>query len=146
MGRKAQQYMDEGNLVPDEVVIGMVEDKLKNTSGTAGFIFDGFPRTVAQARALDKILEANGTPINLMLALSVDEAELLDRLLKRGKVSGRPDDQDPEKIKNRFAVYARETTPVAEYYQAQGKLITIEGVGGIDSIFARLTEAIEANK
>ncbi len=146
LGRKARQFMDEGNLVPDEVVIGMVEDKVKNTSDTAGFIFDGFPRTVAQAEALDKILEANGTPITLMLALIVDEAELLNRLIKRGKVSGRPDDQDPEKIKNRFAVYKRETTPVAEYYREQGKLINIEGVGGIDAIFGRLTEVIDAHK
>ena len=146
LGREAQRYMDEGNLVPDAVVIGMVEDKINNTPGTAGFIFDGFPRTVAQAEALDKILEANGTPITLMLALIVDEAELLNRLIKRGKVSGRPDDQDPEKIRNRFAVYERETTPVAGYYEAQGKLVNIAGVGGIDAIFERLVQAIEANK
>ena len=146
LGREAQRYMDEGNLVPDAVVIGMVEDKINNTPGTAGFIFDGFPRTVAQAEALDKILEANGTPITLMLALIVDEAELLNRLIKRGKVSGRPDDQDPEKIRNRFAVYERETTPVAGYYEAQFKLVNIAGVGGIDAIFERLVQAIEANK
>ena len=145
LGVQAQKYMDDGNLVPDEVVIGMVEDKVKNTINSQGFIFDGFPRTVAQAEALDKLMLANGTPIDLMLALSVEEEELLDRLLKRGKISARPDDQDPAKIRNRFAVYNRETTPVAEYYRAQGKLFNIEGVGGIDTIFARLTETIDAN-
>ena len=145
LGVRAQKFMDDGNLVPDEVVIDMVEDKVKNTTNTEGFIFDGFPRTVAQAEALDKIMLKNGTPIDLMLALSVDEDELLERLLKRGKISSRPDDQDPDKIRNRFAVYNRETAPVAEFYNAQGKLFNIEGVGEIDAIFARLTETIDAN-
>ncbi len=145
LGISAQKYMDDGNLVPDEVVIAMVEDMVKNTTNTEGFIFDGFPRTVAQAEALDKLMLANGTPIDMMLALSVDEEELLERLLKRGMVSSRPDDQDPIKIKNRFAVYNRETTPVAEYYSSQGKLYNIEGVGDIEAIFARLTQTIDAN-
>ena len=136
--------MDAGNLVPDEVVIGMVEDKVKNTSNSRGFIFDGFPRTVAQAEALDLIMEENGTPITLMLSLDVDEDELLTRLINRGKDSGRPDDQDPEKIRNRFRVYHRETAPVAEYYESQGKLNTIHGVGGIEAIFNKLSEAIDA--
>jgi adenylate kinase len=145
LGLLAQKYMDEGNLVPDEVVIAMVEDKVKNTPDTEGFIFDGFPRTVAQAEALDKLMLENGTPIDLMLALSVDEDELLARLLKRGKISGRPDDQNPDKIRNRFAVYNKETTPVAKFYEAKGKLYNIEGVGSIDAIFNRLSETINAN-
>ena len=145
LGIRAQKFMDDGNLVPDEVVIGMVEDKVKNTTDSEGFIFDGFPRTVAQAEALDKLMLENGTPIDLMLALSVDEEELLERLLKRGKISSRPDDQDPNKIRNRFAVYKRETTPVAEFYKAQGKLFNIEGVGDINAIFTRLTETIDTN-
>jgi adenylate kinase len=145
LGLKAQSFMDAGNLVPDEVVIGMVEDKIKTTSEAKGFIFDGFPRTVAQAEALDKILEANGTPIQLMLALEVDEDELLTRLINRGKDSNRPDDQDPAKIKNRFAVYHRETAPVAEFYKTQGKHVLIEGVGGIDNIFQKLKKAIDAH-
>jgi adenylate kinase len=144
LGKKAQSYMDAGNLVPDEVVIGMVEDKVRNTTDSNGFIFDGFPRTVAQAEALDKIMEANGSPITLMLSLNVDENELLKRLLNRGKDSGRPDDQDPEKIKNRFAVYHRETAPVeAHFYRNQGKLNTIHGVGGIEAIFNKLAETID---
>lgn len=145
LGVRAQKFMDDGNLVPDEVVIAMVEDKVKSTTNSEGFIFDGFPRTVAQAEALDKLMLENGTPIDLMLALTVNEEELLDRLLKRGKISSRPDDQDPEKIRNRFAVYNRETTPVAEFYKTQGKLFNIEGVGDIDAIFTRLTETIDAN-
>jgi adenylate kinase len=145
LGIRAQKYMDEGNLVPDEVVIGMVEDEVKNSTATGGFIFDGFPRTVAQAEALDKLMIENGTPIDLMLALSVDEEELLERLLKRGKISARPDDQNPEKIRRRFAVYKEETTPVAEFYKAQGKLFHIEGVGNIDSIFNRCVETIDNN-
>lgn len=143
LGIKAQSFMNAGNLVPDEVVIGMVEDKIKTTSEAKGFIFDGFPRTVAQAEALDKILEENGTPIQLMLALEVDEDELLTRLINRGKDSNRPDDQDPAKIKNRFEVYHRETAPVAEFYKSQGKHILIEGVGGIDNIFQKLKNAID---
>lgn len=143
LGKKAQSYMDAGNLVPDEVVIGMVEDKVKSTTNSNGFIFDGFPRTVAQASALDKIMEENGTPITIMLALDVDENELLERLINRGKDSGRPDDQDPEKIKNRFAVYHKETAPVAGFYEEQGKLNTIHGVGGIEAIFNKLSETID---
>jgi adenylate kinase len=143
LGRKAQSYMDAGNLVPDEVVIGMVNDKVKTTSDTNGFIFDGFPRTVAQAAALDTIMEENGTPISLMLSLEVDEQELMERLINRGKDSGRPDDQDPEKIKNRFAVYHKETAPVSGFYEEQGKLNIIHGVGGIEAIFNKLSEAID---
>ncbi len=146
LGRAAQRYMDEGNLVPDEVVIGMVKDKIVNTPDPEGFIFDGFPRTVAQAEALDAFMEENGTPITMMLALTVDEEELLKRLLNRGKISGRPDDQDPEKIRNRFAVYQRETTPVAEYYKKQGKYHEINGVGSIEEIFNQLTAVIDAHK
>ncbi len=144
LGIRAKEFMDAGNLVPDSVVIGMVEDKVKNTPGTAGFIFDGFPRTVAQAKALDRLLLENGSPIDMMLSLVVDEDELLKRLLNRGKISGRADDQNPDKIRNRFAVYQNETTPVAEYYKAQGKLFAIEGVGDIASIFTNLTETIDA--
>jgi len=145
LGNRAQQYMDAGNLVPDSVVIGMVEDKVENTSESAGFIFDGFPRTVAQAEALDKILLEHASPITMMVALVVGEEELLKRLLNRGKISGRPDDQNPDKIKNRFKVYKNETTPVAEYYRSQGKYFEVQGVGDIDSIFNSLTDTIDAN-
>lgn len=144
LGRQAQEFMDAGNLVPDSVVIGMVEEKVKNETNSEGFIFDGFPRTVAQAEALDRLMQENGSAIDMMLSLVVDEEELLKRLLNRGKISGRVDDQNPEKIRNRFAVYNNETTPVAEFYSATGKLFNIEGVGDIDRIFSRLTETIDA--
>jgi len=145
LGKKAQEFMDAGNLVPDSLVISMVEDKVRNTLEAAGFIFDGFPRTVAQANALDKMMVENGSPIDMMLSLVVDEEELLKRLLNRGKLSGRPDDQNPEKIRNRFTVYQNETRPVAEYYNDQGKLFEIDGVGDIENIFSHLTEAIDTS-
>jgi len=145
LGKRAQQYMDAGNLVPDSVVIGMVEDKVKSTPDVAGYIFDGYPRTVAQAEALDKLLSEHAEPITMMVALVVDEEELLKRLLNRGKISGRTDDQDPEKIKNRFAVYQKETTPVAEYYRGQSKYFEVPGVGDIDTIFTSLTGTIDQN-
>jgi adenylate kinase len=145
LGNTARQFMDEGNLVPDSVVIGMVEDKVKTTTNSEGFIFDGFPRTVAQAEALDMLMNENDTPIDMMLSLVVDEDELLKRLLNRGTISGRTDDQDPDKIKNRFKVYKNETTPVAEYYRTQGKLSEIHGVGNIDSIFNLLTATIDTH-
>ncbi len=143
LGKNAQKYMDEGNLVPDEIVIGMVEDKLQNTPGTQGFIFDGFPRTIAQAEALDKLMSQHNTQINTMLALQVPEEELLKRLLNRGKTSGRADDQNEAKIKNRISVYNKETTPVANYYKNQGKLNTVKGVGSIEDIFERLSAIVD---
>ena len=144
LGIKAQQFMDDGNLVPDSIVIGMVEDKVKSTTNSAGIIFDGFPRTVAQAEALDLLMNEIGAPIDMMLSLVVDEDELLKRLLNRGKISGRPDDQNPEKIRNRFKVYKNETTPVAEFYRSQSKLSEVHGVGDINSIFNSLTDTIDA--
>ena len=144
LGVEAQKYMNDGNLVPDELVIRMVDDKIKNTPDTNGVIFDGFPRTVHQAKALDELMVKNGTSIAIMLALSVKQEELMARLINRGKDSGRPDDQDVDKIKNRFKVYKRDTEPVAEYYKSQGKLVNIEGVGGIEVIFDRICDAIEA--
>ena len=143
LGKTAQKYMDDGNLVPDEIVIGMVEDKILNTHGTEGFIFDGFPRTIAQAQALDAIIEKNGSQIDTMLALDVPEEELIKRLLNRGITSGRTDDQNEAKIRNRLDVYKNETTPVANYYNKQGKLNLIHGVGSINAIFNSLSDVID---
>ena len=145
LGKTAQKFMDEGNLVPDEIVIGMVDEKIHSTPDTNGFIFDGFPRTIAQANALDKLMSKNNTQINTMLALEVSEEELMKRLLNRGKTSGRVDDQNEEKIKNRINVYNKETTPVANYYAAQGKLNSIKGVGSIEEIFDRLTNIVDTH-
>ena len=146
LGLQAQKYMDDGNLVPDEVVIGMVDVKISETPATNGFIFDGFPRTVAQAEALDKLLIKNNTSISLMIALQVPDNELRQRLQLRGKTSGRSDDQDLTKINNRIEVYKKETLPVANYYKEQGKLEEVQGVGSIDQIFKEISEVIQQHQ
>jgi adenylate kinase len=121
----------------------MVEVKISETPATNGFIFDGFPRTVAQAEALDTLLQKNNTSISLMIALQVPDEELRQRLMLRGKTSGRSDDQDIEKINNRIQVYKDETLPVANYYQKQGKLAEVNGVGEIDEIFSSISTEID---
>lgn len=142
LGREAKNYMDNGKLVPDEVVIGMIEEKLKENSRAHGFIFDGFPRTREQAKALDDMLEKNNTRINGMLSLQVDEDELIRRLVSRGETSGRADDTR-EVIEKRVNEYEEKTAPVAGYYKEQGKFHPIIGMGTIDDIFSRLKEAID---
>jgi len=143
LGQLAQKYMDQGNLVPDEVVIKMVEHKINEENNSEGFIFDGFPRTVKQAKALDELLKKTGEEISGMILLDVDEHELKNRIMLRGKFSGRADDQDIAKVNNRIRVYKQETLPVAEYYEKQGKLNTIVGVGSIDEIFYDISAVIE---
>ncbi len=143
LGKLAQKYMDQGNLVPDEVVIKMVELKITSNNSSNGFIFDGFPRTVTQAKALDQLLEKQGTEISGMILLDVDEFELINRIMLRGKSSGRSDDQDINKVNNRIKVYKKETLPVATYYDEQGKLNKIVGVGSVDNIFSDISEVIE---
>jgi adenylate kinase len=144
LGKLAQQYMDAGNLVPDQVVIDMVDDRIKSDGKVNGYIFDGFPRTVAQAEALDKLMNSKGTPISCMIALEVSKEELVKRLLNRGKTSGRSDDQDEMKIQNRITVYENETMPVANYYKKQGKFNGIHGIGEIDEIFKNISNVIDA--
>jgi len=143
LGKRAQKYMDEGNLVPDQVVIDMVKDKLATTPDPKGFIFDGFPRTVIQAQALDDMLGEFETSISGMVALDVPDAELQTRLLERGKTSGRADDQNVEKINTRINVYKEETLPVANFYESQGKYASINGVGDIDEIFNQIRLAVD---
>jgi adenylate kinase len=143
LGLEAKNFMDKGQLVPDEVVIGMIDSCLEKHAGAKGFLFDGFPRTVAQAEALDKLLSLKKTAINKVLALEVDEDELTKRLLKRGENSGRSDDKNEDVIRKRFAVYKNETEPVADYYKESGKLEYIKGVGSIDDIFDALSASIE---
>ncbi|HWV72831.1 MAG TPA: adenylate kinase [Pseudosphingobacterium sp.] len=142
LGIEAKKLMDDGKLVPDEVVIGMISNKLDNNSAAKGFIFDGFPRTVAQAEALDSLLASKNEQISGMIALQVEEAELEKRLLIRGKESGRPDDANPEIIKKRIVEYNSKTAPVANYYEQQGKLKNINGVGSIDEIFSNICQVI----
>lgn len=146
LGLEAKKFMDKGELVSDEVVIGMIEVKLDQNKDASGFIFDGFPRTKAQAAALGKLLEKKNTAITVMLALQVEKQELINRLLGRGKVSGRADDQDINIIENRISVYNRETSPVIDYYDALGKFKSVNGMGTIEEIFDRLCKAIDEGK
>ena len=143
LGQLAKSYIDKGALVPDEVTIGMLEAEVNSNSNAKGFIFDGFPRTASQAKALDAFLSSKGTEVSSMLALEVDENELITRLLERGKSSGRADDQDAIIIKNRIQVYENETAVLKTYYANQNKFFGIEGVGSIESITFRLCEAID---
>jgi adenylate kinase len=142
LGLEAKQFMDKGSLVSDSVVIGMIANKLDQNKNAKGFIFDGFPRTTAQAEALDLMLKERSLSINYMLALEVERQELVERLLNRGKTSGRSDDQNPEIIENRIKEYNAKTAPVIKYYSAQGKFKGILGMGSIDEIFGRLCKAI----
>ena len=142
LGLEAKKFMEKGELVPDSVVIGMIEAKIDSNANAKGFIFDGFPRTTAQAEALDEMLTKKGTPITVMLALEVEKDELVKRLLLRGKDSGRADDQDESIIENRIKVYNNETSPVKDFYAAQNKYKGIHGMGSIEEIFDRLCSAI----
>jgi adenylate kinase len=146
LGKEAKKYMDKGELVPDEVVIGMIEGKIDSNSKANGFIFDGFPRTTAQAKALDEMLNNKSAPITIMLALEVENDELIKRLLLRGEESGRPDDQNRTIIENRIKVYDNETSPVKDFYAIQGKYKGIKGMGSIEEIFDRLCKAIDTVK
>lgn len=143
LGKLAKSYMDKGSLVPDEVTINMLRSEVMKHESPKGFIFDGFPRTTAQAVALDDFLSSLQTSITLMLALDVEENELRERLMKRAESSGRPDDADPAIIQNRINVYKNETAPVKEFYEAQQKFASINGIGSIDEISDRLYKAID---
>jgi len=143
LGKEAKKFIDHGQLVPDEVVIGMVDSFFDRHKNVNGFLFDGFPRTVAQSQALDKLLTLKKTDIAVVLALDVTEEELVKRLLNRGKTSGRSDDNSEDVIKKRFAVYTNETAPVAEYYKKAKKFKSIQGEGSVDEINAALRQAID---
>lgn len=146
LGALAKQHMDKGELVPDEVIIGMIDSFLdKNAGKVTGVIFDGFPRTVAQAEALKNLLAEYKSGVSVMLNLEVPDAELLTRLIERGKTSGRSDDNE-ETIKKRIEVYNAQTRPVIDFYKKEGKLANIKGVGAIDAIFAEICKAVDAVK
>ncbi|MER3463094.1 MAG: adenylate kinase [Chitinophagaceae bacterium] len=144
LGMEAKNFMDKGQLVPDDVVIGMIDSSIDANHEAKGFLFDGFPRTIAQAEALDKLLALKKTNICKVLALEVSEDELVKRLIKRGETSGRSDDTDEAIIRNRFNVYKNETEPVAVYYQNQSKLERIAGEGSVDDIFEKLRGCIQS--
>lgn len=143
LGTLAKSYIDKGQLVPDEVTIKMLESEVAIHTSPKGFIFDGFPRTKAQASALDQFLETKQTSITCMIALEVPEEELKKRLLNRAKTSGRSDDADPAVIQNRIDTYNAETAPVKSYYEKQDKFYSIEGVGSIDEIFEKISKILD---
>jgi adenylate kinase len=146
LGTLAKSYIDEGNLVPDEVTIKMLEAEVDKNPTAEGFIFDGFPRTTFQAEALEVFLTSKGTEISVMIALNVSEQELIKRLLLRGKDSGRADDANEAVIANRIKVYNEQTAVVADFYNAQNKFEKIDGIGSVDEIFGRLCDTIDHHK
>jgi adenylate kinase len=143
LGKRMSSIMSKGELVPDEVVIEMIAAKIDNTKGKAGFLFDGFPRTVAQTETLEKMLNARGMKIDSMLVLDVDHDELVKRLILRAEQSGRPDDKDPSVIENRIDVYKAKTEPIIDYCRKRGIYEPVPGVGSIDKIFDRLSVKVE---
>ncbi|GGB11937.1 adenylate kinase [Puia dinghuensis] len=143
LGLAAKSFMDKGQLVPDEVVIEMISSALDNNPQAHGFLFDGFPRTTAQAEALDKLLNQKGTSIVVVLALQVSERELIKRLLNRGLTSGRADDVNEEIIRNRIAEYEKKTAAVADHYKKYDKVVYIHGEGDVDEIFVSLSREID---
>jgi adenylate kinase len=144
LGLRAKEYMAKGELVPDEVTVGMLRNRVEKSLDARGFIFDGFPRTIPQAEALDALLAEHGTSISGLVALDVPDEEIIDRILSRGKTSGRPDDNDTDIIKNRILVYRGETEPVYDYFDAHDKSRTVNGLGTIEEIFDRLCSEIDA--
>ncbi|MBT3442962.1 MAG: adenylate kinase [Flavobacteriaceae bacterium] len=143
LGLLAKSYMEKGDLVPDNVTIQMLEAEVNKTPNAKGFIFDGFPRTTLQAEMLDEFLNSKNLSISMIIALEVDENILIDRLINRGKASGRADDQDRSKIQNRFEEYNKKTSTLINYYKSQNKFFEIEGIGEIDEISQRLFNVID---
>jgi len=143
LGQQVSQLIADGNLVPDSITIAMLEEEIKRNPDATGFIFDGFPRTVAQAESLDKFLTDNNTAITGVIALDVNEEELTQRIAKRQEITGRADDA-ADKLKKRIEEYFGKTIHVLPYYESQGKLSKVNGIGDIDTIFAELTAVIDA--
>ncbi|MCC7299426.1 MAG: adenylate kinase [Bacteroidia bacterium] len=146
LGNQANEFIKKGELVPDAVVIGMVRNFISSHSSAAGFIFDGFPRTVAQAGALDEMLHEFNAEVNVVLGLEVEEDELVKRLLLRGQTSGRADDQSEDTIRNRFREYQSKTLPLSAHYTSQGKYRSVQGIGELDVIFNALCTEIDVVK
>ena len=141
IGRQAQAYMDRGELVPDSVVIGVAEERLSQSDAESGFVLDGFPRTAAQAEALDALLERMGTKLERCVALVVDEDSLVTRLLGRAQIEGRSDDSE-DTIRTRMSVYHEQTAPLIDYYRKQGILAEVDGLGSVEEVAKRIEEAL----
>ena len=146
LGKSMQSYIEAGQLAPDSIVIGMIHNYMQEHKDASGNIFDGFPRTTAQAVAFDEILSADGESVSVMIYMDVPEEELVKRILLRGKDSGRADDASEDVIRNRIAVYREQTAIVAEHYSKQGKYVAIDGVGTLEEVFERICAAIDAAK
>ena len=146
LGQSMQSYIESGRLAPDSIVIGMIRNYLKEHRDAAGNIFDGFPRTTAQAEEFDRILAEDGESVNVMVYMDVPEEELVKRILLRGKDSGRADDASEDVIRNRISVYRDQTAVVADHYDKHGKYAAIDGVGSMDEVFDRICEVIDANR
>lgn len=144
LGKLAKSFIDRGDLVPDAVTISMLEDSVNQNPQAKGFLFDGFPRTIAQAEALDAFLKTKGWENTATIALEADDEILVQRLLERGKTSGRPDDQDEDKIRNRYQEYNEKTAPLIDFYRGQGKFHAVNGIGSIEEITTRLSGVIDA--
>ncbi len=142
LGKVAKEYIDKGQLVPDELIIRLISDFIDGKKNSKGVIFDGFPRTIPQAKALKDMLNERGTDVSILLDLQVDDEELITRLLERGKISGRSDD-NMETIQSRLDVYHTQTAPLATHYISEGKHAVIKGVGSIEDIFERIKEAVK---
>lgn len=143
LGRSMESYIAKGQLAPDSIVIDMIADYVAAHTQSAGCLFDGFPRTTVQAEEFDRILERHGLKVDLMVDIRVPEAELIQRILLRGKESGRADDASEEVIRGRLDVYHKQTAVVSDYYAAQNKYASVDGVGTMDEVFARIVEAID---
>ena len=146
LGKSMQSYIESGQLAPDSIVIGMIRNYMKEHKDVAGNIFDGFPRTTAQAEEFDKILAEDGMSVNVMIYMDVPEEELVKRILLRGKDSGRADDASEDVIRNRIEVYRAQTEIVASHYAKQNKYVAVDGVGSLDEVFERICAAIDAAK
>lgn len=143
LGKEAKGYIENGDLVPDSLTIKMLQDEVEKNLTSKGFLFDGFPRTIPQADALDAFLQSKGWGVTATIALEADDEILVQRLLERGKTSGRADDQDEEKIRNRYQEYNEKTAPLMDYYKAQGKFHAVNGIGKIEEITERLAKVID---
>ncbi len=143
LGKQAKAFIDKGELVPDELTIKMLQDEVEKNPDSKGFLFDGFPRTVAQADALDAFLKSKGWEVTATIALEADDEILVKRLLERGKTSGRADDQDENLIRNRYQEYNEKTAPLIKYYQDQHKFYSVDGIGEISEITERLSLIID---
>lgn len=143
LGQMAKDIIDRGDLVPDEITTNMLIDAVNANAGARGFLFDGYPRTLGQARALDEFLSTKGEQVTATIALEADDEVLVNRLLERGKTSGRPDDQDESKIRNRYQEYNEKTAPLMNYYANQNKFYPVNGIGSIAQITDRLSAVID---